>query len=399
MACASAAPSRPLRGDPVKILFIEDDPGDARLIEEVLRDALPSSTVIHCDRLSDALNMLAATDGAVADVVLLDLSLFDAQGLDGLDAVQKAAPQLPVVVLTGLDDEAVALRAVYKGAQDYLIKGYAITGGVLVRALRYAIERKRADDSVKREANARRLAEFREQFIGILGHDLRAPLNNIVLGSAALLESGGLSEVQADTARRLAASANRMARMISQLLGFTQARLGGGYPITREPTELQTVCLQVIDELRVVHPERTIEFESDGQVSGKWDPSAIGQVMSNLISNALQHGAPNKAIRVRLSRTGVDARIEVHNYGPSIPASVRSHIFEPFYQVMSGGRRSDRSDNLGLGLFISHQIALAHGGSIAVTSSEADGTSFIVTLPSAAGGVEAPPAAAARVSV
>jgi signal transduction histidine kinase len=382
----------------VKILVIEDDPGDARLIEEVLRDALPSSTVMHCDRLSEALQILNRTGGTVADVVLLDLSLFDAQGLDGLDAVQKAAPQLPVVVLTGLDDEAVALRAMYKGAQDYLIKGYAITGDVLVRALRYAIERKRADDSVKREASARRLAEFREQFIGILGHDLRAPLNNIVLGTAALLEGGGLGEAQADTARRLAASANRMARMISQLLNFTQARLGGGYPIAREQVDLHNICLQVIDELRVAHPDRSIEFESDGHVIGKWDPTAISQVTSNLISNALQHGSPERPVRVHLARTATEARIEVHNHGTPSPPDLCTHIFEPFYQVMSVRRRSERSENLGLGLFISQQIALVHGGSIDVTSSEIDGTKFTVTLPTAAS-AEAHATTAARVSV
>lgn len=382
----------------MKILFIEDDPGDARLIREVLREALPSSTMVHCDRLSEALDKLGTSGGTLADVVLLDLSLLDAQGLDGLDAVQKAAPHLPVVVLTGLDDEAVALRAVYKGAQDYLIKGYAITGGVLVRALRYAIERKRADESVKREAHAKRLAEFREQFIGILGHDLRAPLNNIVLGSLALQESGGLNQAQLDMARRLSASAHRMARMISQLLGFTQARLGAGYPITREQTDLDSVCVQVVEELRMTHPDRAILLDGDGRIVGSWDPSAIGQVMSNLVSNALQHGAVDEPVQVRLTAAPGEAKIEVHNFGPPIPVEVRQHIFEPFFQVMSGSRHSERSDNLGLGLFISHEIVLAHGGAIAVTSSESEGTSFTVTLPTA----EMPaaePASAAKVSV
>jgi DNA-binding NtrC family response regulator len=136
---------------PIHILLVEDNPGDARLLGELLKeDASARCEMTHVDRLAQALGLLPK--GGV-DVVLLDLTLPDAQGLEGLDRVRRAAPALPVVVLTGHNDQRMALGAVERGAQDYLVKGQ-VEAKLLVRSLRYAIQRTRADEAARRSAVA-----------------------------------------------------------------------------------------------------------------------------------------------------------------------------------------------------------------------------------------------------
>ena len=208
---------------PPRLLVVEDNLGDARLLQEELNE-VPGARfeVRHVTHMAGA---LAAVGGSEVDVVLLDLSLPDGQGLSNIERVLQAAPGLPLVVLTGTDDEQLAMRAVHAGAQDYLVKGQ-VTGALLVRALRYAIERRRAEEGLKREAAAQQTALFREQFLGILGHDLRNPLQAISGNAALLLRYGGLSEPQRKAVNRISISSDRMGKLINDILDFTRTRLG-----------------------------------------------------------------------------------------------------------------------------------------------------------------------------
>ena len=364
-------------GQPLRLLLVEDNPGDARLLQEELKE-VPSVRfeVRHVTRMAEA---LAVVGEPGLNVVLLDLSLPDGHGLSNIERVVQAAPALPLVVLTGTDDEQLAMRAVHAGAQDYLVKGQ-VTGPLLVRALRYAIERKRAEEGLKREEAARQTALFREQFLGILGHDLRNPLQAISGNAALLLRYGGMTEPQRKAVNRISISADRMARMISDILDFTRTRLGGGYTLQRSWMNVHDVLRQVVEELEVAHPQKRFELSVSGTGWGEWDADRIAQAASNLVGNAVQYSPEDSPVRVGARDDGDGVRVEVHNLGTPIPAERLPHIFDPFVRGREGSRSGSRS-GLGLGLYITHEIVKAHGGTLQVRSTEAEGTCFWLNLP------------------
>jgi len=248
----------------------------------------------------------------------------------------------------------------------------AISGTISIAA--DITERKRSMDE------AQKTARFREQFVGIVGHDLRSPLSAIVTAAQLLLRHGSLPERHSRAVARILASGDRMARMIDDLLDFTRSRLGGGFPIARRRVDLAELTSQVIEELELAYPERNVEFHRAGDAWGSWDPDRLAQVVSNLIGNALQHSPENAVVRVDLRDKGDRVELETCNEGPPIPAEVLPHIFEPGRRGPSGRGRA-ASNGLGLGLYIVQQIVLAHDGSITVHSSQEKGTRFCVVLP------------------
>jgi PAS domain S-box-containing protein len=227
----------------------------------------------------------------------------------------------------------------------------------------------------KREAEVEQTARFREQLIGVVGHDLRNPLTAIVTSAQLLLRFAGLTEKQSRVVGRISSSADRMARMIDDLLDFARTRLGGGFPIHPRRIDLREVCEHTMEELEFVYPTRTVRLEAEGDLWGSWDPDRMAQAISNLVGNALQHSADDGEVRVTLRGEPEDVVLRTHNRGPPIPADMMPHVFEP-------GRRGDaRSGGLGLGLYIVQQIVLAHGGNIEARSLPEDGTTFTVVLP------------------
>lgn len=364
----------------LNILLVEDNPGDARLIREELREPSVDHQIVHFQSLAEAMDSITgegAGDSNV-DVVLLDLSLPDVQGIDSVTRVRNAAPWMPIVVLTGLEDEGLAFRAVEEGVQDYLVKG-KVNGSVLVRALRYAIERKRREEGQRREEEAERTAKFREMFMGVLGHDLRGPLQSITMSAGLLAKAADLPPSHSRAVKRITNSAGRMGRMIDDLLDFTRARLGGGFTLNKELIDAHEVCQQVADELELSFPNRAIELSATGNVRGMWDRDRIAQVVSNLISNALHYSPEGTTVRVSVHEAGGKVLIEVHNQGPPIPDDFLAHLFDPFYRARTNEPSTDKG--LGLGLYITQQIVHAHQGGVSVQSTEKDGTTFTVTLP------------------
>ncbi|WP_224247826.1 hybrid sensor histidine kinase/response regulator [Hyalangium gracile] len=244
----------------------------------------------------------------------------------------------------------------------------------VVGALQDVTERKRL------EAEARQRAEFERQLIGIVSHDLRNPLNAITLAATAILRSEELEERQRRNAVRVLTAADRATRMIRDLLDFTQARQGGGIPLNRQPMDLHELVHTVVDELQVIHSDRTIHVEQAGDGKGEWDPDRLMQVIGNLMGNALQYSPPNTPVKVT-TRGEVDAVVlEVHNSGDPIEPDVLPRIFEPMergshLQAVRAGR------SIGLGLFIVRHIVLAHGGRVSARSLADEGTTFTVLLP------------------
>ena len=224
----------------------------------------------------------------------------------------------------------------------------------------------------QREEESARTVRFREQLLGIVSHDLRNPLTANVTSAQLLLRYGELPERQARVVARMASSADRMARMIDDLLDFARTRLGGELPIHARRIDLRQICEQTVEELEFAYT-RQVKLTCEGDLWGDWDPDRMAQVISNLVGNCLQHGDGDVSISLSGERDFVV--FETRNGGSPIPREVLPHLFEP-------GRRGDsRSGGLGLGLFIAQQIVLAHGGSIEVTSNDSDGTRFTVALP------------------
>ena len=232
------------------------------------------------------------------------------------------------------------------------------------------VARERAEGS---ERALRAVTELREMFIGILGHDLRNPLASVVMAAALLLRRGHLDEQDAETAARIIRVTQRMTRMITQVLDLTRARLGGGLPIERKPTDLREICRNIVEEF-----DAPIQLEVEGDVTGSWDEDRLAEVLSNLAGNAIQYAAPGTAVIVKAHGDGAEVVVEITNQGEPIPADQLPFIFEPFRRAKE--LADSKTGNLGLGLYIAHQIVLSHGGTLAAHS--ADGmTTFVMRLP------------------
>ena len=225
------------------------------------------------------------------------------------------------------------------------------------------------------------IGEFREQLIGIIGHDLRNPLSTILLGTSILLQKEGLAERETEVVRRIARSAQLAVRLIEQLLDLTRSRLGGGIPIDPRSVDVHDICRQVIEETELAHPDRPLRVDMTGDLVGVWDRDRLYQLLANLVGNAVQHGAPRSPIQLGVRGGETEVVIEVTNHGEPIPPAAIPSIFDAFRSGRTILASRAKGPGLGLGLFIAQQIARSHGGAIAVTSSESDGTTFRVRLP------------------
>ena len=261
--------------------------------------------------------------------------------------------------------------------------------GVLIgfaKVTRDLTERRQAEERLRALAAAEhaaseeksRIQEFQERFLAILGHDLLQPLTSIELG-VGLLGRRNTDPVFVRDVHRLLASLHRMSRMVEQLLDFARSRLGGGLDLIFAPMDLRDALTTIIDELRTAHPSTTIQLQCP-ELRGDWDRDRLEQVFSNLISNALVHSYPAKPVTVTAGAEALRVWVEVHNEGPPIPHELQPVLFKPFRR---GERqsRSPKAAGLGLGLYISNEVILGHGGQIEIRSSAVRGTTFRVVLP------------------
>jgi signal transduction histidine kinase len=219
---------------------------------------------------------------------------------------------------------------------------------------------------------------FRDQFIGVLSHDLRTPLGAVTTGAALLAVPEDNPERRARVVTRIMNSAQRMERMIGDLLDLTRTRLGGSLPLKRQPADLQQVCEEAMMEIRAGQPEAVLRLQVSGDLRGEWDADRLEQVVSNLVGNAIQHGN-GTPITLTGQEQGNSVTLTVHNGGPPIPPEVLPYVFEPLARGLAEGA----SHSIGLGLFIARAIVSAHGGHIQVSSSTDTGTTFTIALPKA----------------
>jgi phosphoserine phosphatase RsbU/P len=227
-------------------------------------------------------------------------------------------------------------------------------------------------------ATERETAELREQFIAVLGHDLRNPLAAISAGARILQRSEALQQQkELRVLDMINSTVTRMSDLIDNILDFARGRLGGGIKLNRDANRpLEPVLEQVVDELRTASPQRAIETSFEITEPINCDRTRIGQLVSNLIGNALTHGARDQPVHVGAKTEGDEFKLWVANAGEPIPETAMQRLFEPFFR----GDVRDSRQGLGLGLHIASQIAQAHGGRIEVTSTP-DQTRFVFTMP------------------
>lgn len=341
----------------IRVLLVEDDDAQARLVTEQLRGRSDVVVVRRCDTLAETVAALQAQPGGF-DVVLLDLGLPDSEGQETVLEVRRNAMRPAIVVHSGMHDVSVALAAMRKGAQDYVVKG-AVDGANLARLLQLAIERKRLQDT-------------EQMLVGVVSHDLRGPLQTIVLGCDMLRRDNPSPRIEA-----IHRAAIRATALVNDLLDATRARLAGVLPVEIVECDLAEVVREALDETHLMYPNRTFDAQLPAGAVARVDPKRIAQVVTNLVGNAVQHSAASAPVRIALQSHADGHELSIHNDG-TIPAAVRQRMFEPLER--EGGEGNGH--NIGLGLYIVSEIVRAHGGAISVDSDAERGTTFSVRLPS-----------------
>ncbi len=255
-----------------------------------------------------------------------------------------------------------------------------LTGGDIQDMMRFneAIDQSLAESITRYTADVER---SKEMFLAILGHDLRTPLGAVIMSSQFLLDTGEQKEPQLALLTGIVRSSKRMNRMVGDLLDFTRSQLGSGVPITRQQMDLAKELRHAIKEIEAANPGHVFALEISGDLHGDWDSARISQVLANLLGNAVQHGSRSTVISVTVRGEPTEVVLAVHNYGRAIPTADLAGLFDPFKRLGKGELPAGPSSSLGLGLYVAERIVVAHGGSIDVRSSDAEGTVFTVYLP------------------
>lgn len=348
------------------VVLIVDDVADNLVAFEAMlrRDDIEIVTVPSG---AAALEVLLKRDVALA-IVDVQMPEMDGFALAELMRGVERTRYVPIIFVTaGSHDSSRVFQGYEAGAVDFLFK-----------PVDPQILRSKVDVFATLERHRQRLREqdrMREMFIGILGHDLRNPLSGITMAANVVL-SRSKDETVREPMERIIASSQRMARMVEQLLDLTRLRLGEGIALQPRPCDLRRLVEDVLGESEAT--SRRGRLEVRGDATGTWDADRMLQVTANLIGNALQHGAKGSPVVIHIDGTAADTVVlRVHNEGPPIPEDLRPVLFEAF----RGQGKGQRGGGLGLGLYISHQIVLAHGGQLTFESSADAGTTFAASVP------------------
>jgi len=361
--------------DVCRLLVVDDD----ELERLAMRRAL--------DRAGAQVELVEAADGATAvtratdgsfDCILLDLRLPARDGLEVVRELRHADVHTPIVIMTASADEVVAVELMKSGATDFVVKR-SLDEQALWSRIQQAVRVGRAEVEVRRQQEAlRRQAAVEREVLGIVSHDLRNPIAAIAMNAEWLCKRAALSGDAERAVRRIASSADRASRMLRDLLDFARVRIDGALTIDRAPADLHAIVRKVVDDVRLAQPERAIEHQVIGDGTLSCDPDRIAQVADHLIANALGHGAATGVVLVTTRGLDDSVELEVHNQGEPIPPALLDTMFSAFERV---DRHNPARRSIGLGLFLVRQIAAAHGGTVAASSSAGEGTTFRVLLP------------------
>ncbi len=363
-----------------QVLLIEDNQGDADLMRLRLIEGKAPVQVQCVNRLSDGLAILSQHLPAV---ILLDLNLPDSRGSETFRKVLQVAPDTPVVILSGQEDEALARKAMNQGVQDYLVKG-DVTGKNLERAMHYAIERQALLRSL--ELSRKQQIEFKNRFLSHVSHELRTPLSCIHQFVSLIADglAGPISPEQHDHLGIILKSVNQLHAMIRDLLEATRAEAG---KLRVEPRCVAVADLvdQVVAMLQPQAQQQRVHLASSLDPLLPFiyaDPDRILEILINLVDNAMKFTPPDGKVTVTASQVEGDkefAYLSVADTGRGISPESLALIFERLYQDENAVDSSRKG--LGLGLYISKELVNLHGGKIWVASQPGEGSTFSFTLP------------------
>ncbi len=365
--------------DILKILLVEDNPGDIVLLRETLREMTASAYELkNVSSLSESLKEIVESD---YDVVLLDLNLPDGKGLDNIKRISAAASNIPIIVMTGLDDEMMAVEAVRTGAQDYLVKG-EIAPDVFWRAMRYAVERKRNDERLQK---AKELAEAatqaKSEFLAHMSHEIRTPLN-VILGISDLLMGSPLNEEQKHYVEIFKNSSETLLYLINDLLDLSKIEAG--------KLEVNNVSFNFIKLINGIEKfmqssaerkNNRLKLELVGDIPEQIvaDPQRLRQVLYNLLGNSIKFTENgNICCRVCLNAPS-EMEFSIEDTGIGISKDKIESIFESFTQEDSS--TSQNFGGTGLGLSICSKLVDLWKGKIWAESEKGKGSRFKFTLP------------------
>ncbi len=368
---------------PIKLLLIEDNPLDERLLRERLHAAPEWRFEIEtADRLDRGLERLRSER---FDLVLLDLSLPDSAGSETIARLHAEVPRIPILALSAVEDERIIASAVQQGAEDLLIKGTFKTD-LLVRAIHFAIDRSQARDelAVARDS-ALESARLRSEFLANMSHEIRTPLNGVI-GMTRLLVDTPLSVDQQEMVEIARSSAQTLLRIVNDILDFS--KISAGKTVLEEADFDLALAVEGVVEIfaEQAHDKGVAldcRIESDVASLLRGDAGRLGQILTNLVGNAIKFTAHGK-VTVRVGTVSEAEnecilRFQVRDTGIGIPLDGQRVIFNAFIQGEDSTTR--RFGGTGLGLAISAQLVELMGGSIGVESVPGGGSTFWFTVP------------------
>ncbi|MEM9265524.1 MAG: ATP-binding protein [Cyanobacteria bacterium P01_F01_bin.13] len=369
-----------MSNDVIRVLLVEDNPADAYLLRNFL-STVEYIELTQAEQLKDAIHYLRGTN---FDAVLLDLSLPDSRGIETVKKIHTSNPRTPIVVLTGLDDEDVAISALREGAQDYLIKG-EIQRTWLVRAINYAIERQLNLDKLQHlNAELTRSNQELEQFAYVVSHDLQQPLQSI-FGFAKLLAYTYRDQLDAPVNQyihQIINASQHMAQLIQDLL--TYATVGQSEQLC-DPIDCNQVMEKVLAELQQSIHESHADIIIDGLPIICANETQLSQLFQNLLSNALKYQSAEQPPQVQVSAEHQKNEwlFKVHDNG----IGIQPEYFDQIFQIFRRLHTKDEYPGTGIGLATCKKIVESHGGRIWVDSKPTLGTTFFFTLPEPQNGI------------
>jgi len=382
------------------ILLVEDNPGDARLISEHLREKgnlVDDFSVVHVERVTDAVKVL--NKRADIDIVLSDITLPDSRGEDTLTALNTAANKVLIIFMTGTNDEGLAISAIHKGAQDYLVKG-RIDSDVLFRSIQYSVERKKFQNEMNRviannklnEERIKMLAEQKRQliklnhskddFVSIASHQLRTPATAVkqFLGMVVEGMTGEVNEAQLTLLRHAYESNERQLNVINELLKTAQLD-SSKFKLTLQPCSINQIvreCTNDVMEVAALRKQKiTLTLGDECEI--KADHDELKLVFDNLLENASKYTPLGKRITITTQKNNHKVFVSVEDEGVGIKKEDQKIIFDKFSRVNND--LSDTVQGNGLGLYWVKRILKLHKGTIKVNSALGQGSKFIVSLP------------------